>query len=145
MLQNASNWGWRSTFVLKQPFRDIIKWADLNLLKDFLKEGKQRVVLNGQVSTWKNINAGVPQNSILVPLLFFIYINDFTEGLTNNIKLFADDTSLLSVVYDTQTSANDINEDLKLIITGPFNRKWTLIQTLLNILMKSFLAAKQKK
>ena len=92
-------------------------------MKDFLKEGKQRVVLNGQVSTWKNINAGVPQNSILVPLLFFIYINDFTEGLTNNIKLFADDTSLLSVVYDTQTSANDINEDLKLIITGPFNRK----------------------
>ena len=92
-------------------------------MKDFLKEGKQRVVLNGQVSTWKNINAGVPQNSILIPLLFFIYINDFTEGLTNNIKLFADDTSLLSVVYDTQTSANDINEDLKLIITGPFNRK----------------------
>ena len=92
-------------------------------MKDFLKEGKQRVVLNGQVSTWKNINAGVPQNSILVPLLFFIYINDFTEGLTNNIKLFADDTSLLSVVYDTQTSANDINEDLKSIITGPFNRK----------------------
>ena len=92
-------------------------------MKDFLKEGKQRVVLNGQVSTWKNINAGVPQNSILVPLLFFIYINDFTEGLTNNIKLFADDTSLLSVVYDTQTSANDINEGLKLIITGPFNRK----------------------
>ena len=92
-------------------------------MKDFLKEGKQRVVLNGQVSTWKNINAGVPQNSILVPLLFFIYINDFTEGLTNNIKLFADDTSLLSVVYDTQASANDVNKDLKLIITGPFNRK----------------------
>ena len=92
-------------------------------MKDFLKEGKQRVVLNGQVSTWKNINAGVPQNSILGPLLFFIYINDFTEGLTNNIKLFADDTSLLSVVYDTQASANDVNKDLKLIITGPFNRK----------------------
>ena len=73
----------------------------LNLLEDFLKERKQRVVLNGQVSTWKNINAGVPQGSILGPLLFFIFINDLTEGLTTNVQLFADDTSLLSVVYDT--------------------------------------------
>ena len=73
----------------------------LNLLEDFLKERKQRVVLNGQVSTWKNINAGVPQGSILGPLLFFIFINDLTEGLSTNVQLFADDTSLLSVVYDT--------------------------------------------
>ena len=67
-------------------------------LEDFLKERKQRVVLNGQVSTWKNINAGVPQGSILGPLLFLIYINDLTEGLTTNVKRFADDTSLFSVV-----------------------------------------------
>ena len=73
----------------------------LKLLEDFLKERKQRVVLNGQVSTWKNINAGVPQGSILGPLLFLIYINDLTEGLTTNVKLFADDTSLFSVVHDT--------------------------------------------
>ena len=56
----------------------------LNLLDDFLKERKQRVVLNGQLSTWKNINAGVPQGSILGPL-FLIYINDLTEGLTTNV------------------------------------------------------------
>ena len=56
----------------------------LNLLEDFLKERKQRVVLNGQLSTWKNINAGVPQGSILGPL-FLIYINDLTEGLTTNV------------------------------------------------------------
>ena len=66
----------------------------LNLLEDFLKERKQRVVLDGQVSAWKNINAGVPQGSILGPLLFLIYINDLTEGLTTNVKLFAYDTSL---------------------------------------------------
>ena len=56
----------------------------LNLLEEFLKERKQRVVLNGQVSTWKNINAGVPQGSILGPLLLLIYIYDLTEGLTTN-------------------------------------------------------------
>ena len=95
----------------------------LNLLEDFLKERKQRIVLNGQVSTWKNINAGVPQGSILGPLLFLIYINDLTEGLTTNVKLFADDTSLFSVVHDTQTSANDLNKDLKIINNWAFQWK----------------------
>ena len=76
----------------------------LNLLEDFLKERKHRVVINEKVSTWKNINVGVGQGSILGPLLFSIYINDLTEGLTNNVKLFEDDTSLFSVVHDSQTS-----------------------------------------
>ena len=81
----------------------------LNFLKDFLKERKQRVVLKGQVSTWKNNNAGVPQGSILGHLLFLIYINDPTEGLTTNVNLFSDDTFLFSLVHATQTSANDLN------------------------------------
>ena len=82
----------------------------LKLLKDFLQERKQRVVLNGQLSTWKNI---IPQRSILGPLLLLIYINNLTEGLTTNAKLFADDTFLFSVAHDTQTSANDPNKDWK--------------------------------
>ena len=95
----------------------------LNLLEDFLKERKQRVALNGQVSTWKNINAGVPQGSILRPLLFLIYMNNLTEGLTTNVKLFADDTSLFSVVHDTQTSANDLNKDSEIINNWAFQWK----------------------
>ena len=78
-------------------------------------ERKQRVDLNRQVCTWGNINAGVPRGSILGPLLFSIYINDLTEGLTTNAQLFADDTSLFSVVHDAQTSANDPNKDLEII------------------------------
>ena len=85
----------------------------LNLLGDFLNQRKQRVILNGQFSIWKNVSAGVPQVSVLGPLLFLIYINDLTEGLSTNAKLFADDTSLFSVMHDIQTSANNLNKDLE--------------------------------
>ena len=84
-------------------------------MEDFPKERKKHVVLNEQVSAWKNINAGVPQGSILGALLFLIYINDLPEGLTTNVKLFTDDTSLFSVVHNTQTSANDLNKYLKIL------------------------------
>ena len=60
----------------------------LLLLKDFLKSRKQRVVLNGQHSSWRDVNAGVPQGSILGPLLFLVYINDLPNGLKSNPKLF---------------------------------------------------------
>ena len=87
----------------------------LNIFEDFLRNRKQRVVLNGQTSNWENIYAGVPQGSILGPLLFLIYINDLAENLSSNPKLFADDTSLFSVVRDLNTSAIEINDDLKKI------------------------------
>ena len=71
----------------------------LSLLIDFLTNRKQRVVLNGQNSSWADIKAGVPQGSILGPLFFLLYINDLTENLDSNPKLFAEDTSLFSIVY----------------------------------------------
>ena len=65
----------------------------LTLLTDFLSNRKQKV-LNGQHSSWADIKAGVRQGFILGPLLFLVYINDLTENLHSNLKLFADDTSL---------------------------------------------------
>ena len=84
-------------------------------MRDFLNKRKQRVVLNGQFFIWTNVNAGVPQGSILSPLLFLISINDLREGISSNAKLFADDTSLFSAVHDIQTSANNLNKDLERI------------------------------
>ena len=81
----------------------------LETLTDFLKDRKQRVVLNGQNFSWANVEAGVPQGSILGLLLFLIYINDLPDNLSTNVKLFADDTSLLSVVHDITTSSCDLN------------------------------------
>ena len=63
----------------------------LKLLKSYLRQ--QRVLLNGQTSSWKNVLAGVPQGFVLGSLLFLIYINDLLDGLTSIFKIFADDTS----------------------------------------------------
>ena len=69
----------------------------MNTIIDFLNFRKQRVVLNGQVSQWTSIEAGVPQGSILGPLLFLISVTDFSDDLSTNAKLL-DDTSLSFVV-----------------------------------------------
>ena len=70
------------------------------------------MVLNGQSSKWSHIMAGVPQDSILGPLLFLVYINDLPEDLTTSAKLFADDTSLFSVVHDSAASLAFLKDDL---------------------------------
>ena len=105
---------WRDRIIFSRSQNGISRNL-LKLLRDFLNERKQQVILNGQFSTWKNVSVGVPQGSILGPLLFLIYINDLKEGLSTNAKLFADDTSLLSVIHDNQTSANNLNKDLERI------------------------------
>ena len=87
----------------------------LCLIQDFLRNRKQRTVLNGQCSNWGDISAGVPQGSILGPLFFLVCINDLTADLKCNVKLFADDTSLFTVVHDSNTATNDMNHDLELI------------------------------
>ena len=87
----------------------------LSLIQSFLSDRKQRTVLNGKSSIWGDISAGVPQVSILGPLFFLVYINDLTENLKCNVKLFADDTSLCTVVKNSNTAAEDMNHDLELI------------------------------
>ena len=87
----------------------------LLLLRSFLSNRKQRTVLNGQSSGCGNISAGVPQGSILGPLFFLIYINDLSQNLRCSVKLFADDTSLFTMVKDTSAAASDMNHDLDLI------------------------------
>ena len=85
------------------------------LIHSFLSDKFQRVLLNGKTSKWSQIKAGVPQGSILGPLLFLVYINDLPEGLTSNVKLFADDTSIFLVVRDSSSSSLSLNEDLSKI------------------------------
>ena len=87
----------------------------LIFLRGYLKDRRQRVVINGSCSDFLPIESGVPQESVLGPLLFLIYINDLEKDSKSRIKFFADDTMLYSVVHDPNVSANELNHDLKLI------------------------------
>ena len=69
-----------------------------NWLADWLSERKQRVVLNGVTSNWIDVKSGVPQGSVLGPMLFLIYVNDIDDGLTCKVSKFADDTKIASKV-----------------------------------------------
>lgn len=89
---------------------EVLAW-----LKNYLKDRKHRVVLPSATSGWKYIQAGVPQGSILGPLLFLLYINDIVTDIDSNIRLFADDTSLFIIVENPTTAANCLNSDLSKI------------------------------
>ena len=97
----------------------------LNLFRGFLNDRHQRVVLSGQLSDWEPILAGFPQCSILGPLPFLIFINDLPNNLNSLIKLFADDISLFSTVYDPNHSAKVLSDDLNKISEWAY--KWKML------------------
>ena len=88
----------------------VLQW-----FKNYLSGRKQRVVLPGIFSAWNFIKAGVPQGSILSPLLFLVYINDIVTDIGSNIGLFANDTSLYIVVDNPLVAAETLNADLEKI------------------------------
>ena len=121
-ISKAFNKVWHEGLLFKLK-RNGISGNHLNVITDFLYQRKQRVVLYGQHSSWTNVEAGVPQGSILGPLFFLIYINDLSDGLTSNPKLLADDSPLFSVVQNINSTAKDRNSDLMKISYRAFRWK----------------------
>ena len=95
----------------------------MRLLKNYLTGRQQRVVLNGETSSWLNVTAGVPQGSVLGPLLFLVYINDLPDEITSSCKIFADDTSLFSKIENKSYSNFQLNKDLETISKWAFQWK----------------------
>ena len=85
---------WHKGLIEKLKAYDIngklVHW-----LKDYISERKQQVLLNNSISTPGTMKAGVPQGSVLVALLFLLFINDTADAIQSLVRLFADDSSLM--------------------------------------------------
>ena len=81
------------------------------VIKDFLNNRQQHVVLNGKSSIGYPVTAGAPQGSVLGPLLFLICVGN----ISSEPKLMGDDTSLFTVVYDVNIASDKLNRDLEII------------------------------
>ena len=88
-----------------------IKGSCADWINSWLHGRSQRVVVNGHFSSWKEVTSGVPQGSVLGPLLFLIFINDIDSSLTSSISKFADDTKLYRKVSDND-DASMLQRDL---------------------------------
>ena len=91
-----------------------IKGKLLSWIEEWLKGRKQRVVINSQASQWTEVDRGVPQGSILGPLLFIIFINGIDEGILSDILKFADDTKSFGKT-GTSESVNKLRIDLQVL------------------------------
>ena len=97
--------------LLKKMYGYGIRGKIHSWVKEFLSEREQRVTVNGSQSSWKHITSGIPQGSVLGPVLFLVFINDLPEAIEVLMKLFADDAKIYAVVSNNrenlvQTSLN---------------------------------------
>ncbi len=84
----------------------------LNWIKGFISDRQQRVFLDGEASNWEYVLSGVPQGSILGPLLFILYVNDIGTNVKSTIRLFADDCVIYNRIKersDCMMLQNDID------------------------------------
>jgi hypothetical protein len=80
--------------------------------RNFLTNRKQRVAIRGTYSSWTHVKSGVPQGTILGPILFLIYINDISTRAASQIKLYADDTKLYREICDKTLDVQILQADL---------------------------------
>jgi len=96
----------------------------LHWIENWLTDRKQRVALSGQVSEWRNVLSGVPQGSVLGPLLFVLFINDIDDSVTSKILKFADDTKIFNTVR-----SEEMIENLRTDLSGlmAWSKEWQML------------------
>ena len=85
----------------------------MNWMEDYLKGREMRTVVKDKKSEWREVKNGVPQRSVLAPIMFLVYVNDMTEGKNSYISLFADNGKLLRKIgyhKDCEELQNYINK-----------------------------------
>jgi ribonucleases P/MRP protein subunit RPP40 len=92
-------------------------------IASWLKGRQQRVVIGGEFSEWRPVMSGVPQGSVLGPVLFLVFIDDIDDGVTNSILKFADDTKLFGVVNDLRQH-DELQQDLQRLVD--WSARWLM-------------------
>ena len=95
----------------------------LSWIRDYLTNRRQRCIIEGCVSGWLPVTSGVPQGTILGPLLFLLYINDIADNLTSKVALFADDC-VLSREVQTREDQLELQNDLTKLIM--WSNRWQM-------------------
>ena len=95
----------------------------LSWISNFLRHRTQRVVIGGEHSAWTSVVSGVPQGTVLGPLLFLTYINDLPDNLKSSVRLFADDCVLYHEIRDCR-DARELQHDLDTLVQ--WERDWQL-------------------
>ena len=96
----------------------LLKW-----IAAFLEGRRQRVIVNGSKSSWTRVTSGIPQGSVLGPLLFVWYVNDMPEKITSTAYMFADDTKVYRNIK-THIDREVLQSDLSRL--EDWSRKWQL-------------------
>ena len=109
---------------LLQKLHDMgVRGLLLEWLRLFLTGRKQRVVVNGSVSDWTPVGSGIPQGTVLGPVLFIVFVNDLPDCIESGCKLFADDTKVY-VGAGTSLGRGKLQQDLDALAT--WSRRWKL-------------------
>ena len=96
----------------------------INWIEKWLIDRRQRVVVDGEVSNWKAVLSGVPQGSVLGPILFLIYINDLDDDITSKVLKFADDTKVYRKIK-SDADRQHLQDDLNKLIE--WSEKWQML------------------
>ena len=95
-----------------------VKW-----IQGFLKDWRQKVVINGTHSEWSDVTSGIPQGGVLCPLLFILYISDLPRVVESLMLLFADDTKLYTQI-NSEIDHIQMQQDINSMYT--WSKEWLL-------------------
>ena len=98
--------------------------STINWIEQWLTDRRQRVVVDGEVSSWKLVLSGVPQGSILGPIVFLVCINDLEEGVTGKILKFADYIKLFRKTKEI-SDKHKLQDDIDKLVR--WSEKWQML------------------
>ena len=113
----------RQRLLLKLKAHGIVNGM-INWIEKWLIDTRQRVVVDGEVSNWKSVLSGVPQGSVLGPILFLIYINGLDNDITSKVLKFADDTKVFRKI-ESDADRQQLQDDLNKL--NEWSEKWQML------------------